>query len=87
MFCDPIKTLINRRINMKAILYIGSVLALLAGLVGLGIAFFGNTIETAQGVSILGSDFVAILLLALIQGVMDIRTQLKTPPVTPASHK
>jgi len=77
----------KRSIDMKAILWIGSVLALLAGLVGLGMAFFGNTVETAQGISILGTDFVAILLLALIQGVMDVRTQLKTPPVERVSGK
>jgi hypothetical protein len=72
---------------MKAVLWIGSVLALLAGLVGLGMTFLGNAIETAQGISVLGSVFVAILLLALIQGVMDIRDQLKPPPVTPTSNK
>lgn len=69
---------------MKAILYIGSVLALLAGLVGLIMTFEGTTVETAQGLSILGSDFVAILLLALIQGVMDIRDLLKKQTGPPA---
>ncbi len=58
---------------MKAVLYIGSVLAVLAGLVGRGMAFFGNAVETVQGITILGSDFAFVLLLVLLNGAIEIR--------------
>ena len=68
---------------MKTIGAIGYVLAAVVGLAGLivlamGIADVGQSAAgLALGATILGSDFVFIVLLALLNGVTDIRDRLK----------
>jgi hypothetical protein len=78
---------------MKAIIWIGAILAMLAGLAGLimfGIGF-GEPQGPIIGAIVLGSDFMFIVLLALLQGVVDIKSLLTPPPpvinaVSPTSY-
>jgi uncharacterized BrkB/YihY/UPF0761 family membrane protein len=72
--------------NMKTIVWVGSVLAMLAGFAGL-IAFVPDVGGPVVGFVILGSDFALILLLALVHGVMQIRDLLKETLVTRAPGK
>jgi hypothetical protein len=75
--------------NMKAIIWIGGVLATLAGIVGLLLLLTsgGRDPEINLALTILGAGFVFVLLLALVHGVMQIRDLLKDMLVTRAVGK
>ena len=74
---------------MKAIIWIGSILAMLAGIVGLLLLLTsgGRDSEINVALTVLGFDFVFVLLLALVHGVMQIRDLIKETLVTRAPGK
>jgi hypothetical protein len=71
---------------MKAIVWIGAVLATLAGFVGLimFVTELRDPLGPVPGAVVLGSDFVFVLLLAMVHGLADIRGLLKLSLSGPA---
>jgi hypothetical protein len=71
---------------MKAIVLIGGVLAALVGLAGLimFVTELRDPLGPVGGATVLGADFLFILLLAMVHGLADIRGLLKLPLSGPA---